>query len=174
MFHLPQNLAADELGVGSTALKSRCREMGIARWPWRKLASLDFLMEAVEENCRDKDEAWKRDGEQVLEALRWGGGWRGSGVHVGCVSVNHVCLCVCIHVCADLPCAYAQVLKRWVLTVVGSQQLQRGKEAWVLAHGQHLQLVTTVVERCIGACDFKLPCKQPATDRRCVHGPHVL
>lgn len=36
-FHLPIEEAAKELGVCSSALKRRCRRLGIKRWPFRKV-----------------------------------------------------------------------------------------------------------------------------------------
>jgi hypothetical protein len=39
LFHLPLRTAAAELGVCATVLKKRCRKLGIARWPCRKVNS---------------------------------------------------------------------------------------------------------------------------------------
>ena len=39
-FYMPITQAAKELNVGLTLLKKRCRELGIRRWPHRKLMSL--------------------------------------------------------------------------------------------------------------------------------------
>ena len=39
-FYIPITQAAKELNVGLTLLKKRCRELGIRRWPHRKLMSL--------------------------------------------------------------------------------------------------------------------------------------
>ncbi|CAI7877256.1 unnamed protein product [Closterium sp. NIES-54] len=38
-FHLPIEEAARELGVCSSALKRRCRRLGIKRWPFRKVGA---------------------------------------------------------------------------------------------------------------------------------------
>ncbi len=35
--HLPIDAAAEKLGVGTTSLKVRCREVGIKKWPFRDL-----------------------------------------------------------------------------------------------------------------------------------------
>nr|GME07148.1 protein RKD1 [Ipomoea batatas] len=55
-FHMPVCQAAEELGIGETTLKERCRKVGIPRWPHRKLKSLEALMKNVqdfEENPKD-------------------------------------------------------------------------------------------------------------------------
>ncbi|XP_010555736.1 PREDICTED: protein RKD4 [Tarenaya hassleriana] len=46
-FHRPITVAAKELNVGLTVLKKRCRELGIVRWPHRKLKSLNSLINNV-------------------------------------------------------------------------------------------------------------------------------
>ncbi|KAJ4909323.1 Protein RKD2 [Raphanus sativus] len=43
-FYMPITQAATELDVGLTLLKRRCRELGFARWPHRKLMSLLALI----------------------------------------------------------------------------------------------------------------------------------
>lgn len=43
-FDRPIMKAAKELNVGLTVLKKRCRELGIYRWPHRKLKSLNSLI----------------------------------------------------------------------------------------------------------------------------------
>lgn len=45
--------AAKELGMGTTALKKRCRQYGIHRWPHRQLKSLDNLIDALEKLTDD-------------------------------------------------------------------------------------------------------------------------
>ena len=47
LFHLPAELACRELGIGLTVLKRRAREVGIQRWPFRKMKSLERLIEHV-------------------------------------------------------------------------------------------------------------------------------
>ncbi|KAK2357543.1 RWP-RK domain-containing protein [Trifolium repens] len=48
-FYMPICQAAKELNVGLTLLKKRCRELGIRRWPHRKLISLQTLINNVQE-----------------------------------------------------------------------------------------------------------------------------
>lgn len=47
-FHMPLLHAAEKLGIGETALKEMCRKVGIPRWPYRKLKSLEALMKNVQ------------------------------------------------------------------------------------------------------------------------------
>ena len=47
-FYMPIAQAARELNVGLTYLKRRCRELGIQRWPHRKLMSLQTLIKNVQ------------------------------------------------------------------------------------------------------------------------------
>ena len=47
-FYMPITKAAKELNVGLTLLKKRCRELGIQRWPHRKLMSLQTLIKNVQ------------------------------------------------------------------------------------------------------------------------------
>ncbi|KMZ66787.1 Pentatricopeptide repeat [Zostera marina] len=48
-FYMPITRAAKELNVGLTLLKKRCRELGIPRWPHRKMKSLQTLINNVQE-----------------------------------------------------------------------------------------------------------------------------
>ncbi|VVA91349.1 unnamed protein product [Arabis nemorensis] len=48
-FYMPITQATMELNVGLTLLKRRCRELGIRRWPHRKLMSLQTLISNVKE-----------------------------------------------------------------------------------------------------------------------------
>ncbi|KAH6797338.1 RWP-RK domain-containing protein [Perilla frutescens var. hirtella] len=57
-FYMPITQAARELNVGLTLLKKRCRELGIRRWPHRKLMSLQTLI---------KNEFGKEEGEGKLQ-----------------------------------------------------------------------------------------------------------
>jgi hypothetical protein len=43
-FYMPITRAAREMKVGLTVLKKRCRELGIVRWPHRKMKSLRALI----------------------------------------------------------------------------------------------------------------------------------
>lgn len=40
LFHLPLEAAAEELGLGLTAMKTLCRQHSLSRWPYRKMQSL--------------------------------------------------------------------------------------------------------------------------------------
>ncbi|XP_047331958.1 protein RKD2-like [Impatiens glandulifera] len=51
-FYMPITQASKELNVGLTLLKKRCRELGIRRWPHRKLMSLQTLIKNVQEMGR--------------------------------------------------------------------------------------------------------------------------
>ncbi|XP_058180155.1 protein RKD2-like [Rhododendron vialii] len=62
-FYMPITQAAKELNVGLTLLKKRCRELGIRRWPHRKLMSLQTLINNVQE-------MGKKDGEEGEGSLR--------------------------------------------------------------------------------------------------------
>ncbi|TVU34074.1 hypothetical protein EJB05_15900, partial [Eragrostis curvula] len=48
-FYMPITKAAREMNVGLTVLKKRCRELGVARWPHRKMKSLRSLILNVQE-----------------------------------------------------------------------------------------------------------------------------
>jgi hypothetical protein len=47
-FSVPIKQAAQELNVGVTVLKRQCRKLGVTRWPYRKLKSLDKLIDNVQ------------------------------------------------------------------------------------------------------------------------------
>jgi RWP-RK domain len=47
-FYMPITQAAKEMKVGLTVLKKRCRELGIPRWPHRKMKSLRSLIRNVQ------------------------------------------------------------------------------------------------------------------------------
>ncbi|OMO69988.1 Plant regulator RWP-RK [Corchorus capsularis] len=55
-FYMPITQAAKELNVGLTLLKKRCREVGIRRWPRRKLMSLQTLINNVQELQKEEGE----------------------------------------------------------------------------------------------------------------------
>ncbi|KAI3843410.1 hypothetical protein MKX03_024304 [Papaver bracteatum] len=50
-FDLPIAEASRNLKVGLTVLKRKCRELGIPRWPHRKLKSLDTLIRNLQEEA---------------------------------------------------------------------------------------------------------------------------
>ncbi|PWA54171.1 protein RKD1 [Artemisia annua] len=43
-FHLPIDRAAKRLNVGLSVFKKQCREIGIQRWPYRKIKSLQTMI----------------------------------------------------------------------------------------------------------------------------------
>ncbi|KAL4584059.1 hypothetical protein LXL04_008649 [Taraxacum kok-saghyz] len=65
-FYMPITQAAKELNVGLTLLKKRCRELGIRRWPHRKLMSLQTLINNVQELGKSSGE--RADGK-LREAI---------------------------------------------------------------------------------------------------------
>ncbi|CAA2986806.1 Hypothetical predicted protein [Olea europaea subsp. europaea] len=65
-FHMPITKAVRELKLGLTLLKKRCKELGIGRWPHRKLMSLQTLIKNVQEEGEGK----LRDAIQILEQER--------------------------------------------------------------------------------------------------------
>ncbi|CAD6337139.1 unnamed protein product [Miscanthus lutarioriparius] len=64
-FYMPIMQAARELNVGLTLLKKRCRELGIPRWPHRKMKSLQSLIK----NVQVLQEAGKATDEEQLRAV---------------------------------------------------------------------------------------------------------
>ncbi|CAA3009461.1 Hypothetical predicted protein [Olea europaea subsp. europaea] len=64
-FYMPITKAVRELNVGLTLLKKRCRELGIRRWPHRKLTSLQTLI-----NVQEEGEGKLRDAIHILEQKR--------------------------------------------------------------------------------------------------------
>ncbi|OEL32992.1 Protein RKD1, partial [Dichanthelium oligosanthes] len=64
-FYMPIMQAARELNVGLTLLKKRCRQLGIPRWPHRKMKSLQSLIN----NVQVLQEAGKAAGEEQLRAV---------------------------------------------------------------------------------------------------------
>ncbi|KAL0355762.1 UNVERIFIED_CONTAM: protein RKD1 [Sesamum radiatum] len=66
-FYMPITQAARELNVGLTLLKKRCRELGIRRWPHRKLMSLQTLIKNVQELGKEEGEGKLKESIQILE-----------------------------------------------------------------------------------------------------------
>jgi len=52
-FRLPISAAARRLGVGETWLKQKCRQHNICRWPYRKVRSIEKVVEKLEAQLRD-------------------------------------------------------------------------------------------------------------------------
>ncbi|KAG4170891.1 hypothetical protein ERO13_A12G177800v2 [Gossypium hirsutum] len=70
-FYMPIIQAAKKLNVGLTLLKKRCRELGIRRWPHRKLTSLRTLINNVQELEEGEERESKvREAIEVLERER--------------------------------------------------------------------------------------------------------
>eukprot|EP00170_Pyropia_yezoensis_P005966 contig_24281_g5984 len=63
-FHLPINDAAKQLGTCVTVLKKQCRRHGVKRWPYRKLVSIDKLIDKME-----KEQTTADDKEYYLHEL---------------------------------------------------------------------------------------------------------
>ena len=51
-FHLPIDRAAKQLNVGLSVLKKQFREVGIQRWPYRKLKSLQKMISDLQVSNR--------------------------------------------------------------------------------------------------------------------------
>ncbi|XP_019093346.1 PREDICTED: protein RKD2-like [Camelina sativa] len=68
-FYMPITQAAIELNVGLTLLKRRCRELGIRRWPHRKLMSLKTLISNVKELQKMEGEENAGKLQNALEML---------------------------------------------------------------------------------------------------------
>ncbi|PKA53339.1 Protein RKD4 [Apostasia shenzhenica] len=47
-FDMPITRAATKMNVGLTVLKKRCRDLGISRWPHRKMKSLNTLIQNIQ------------------------------------------------------------------------------------------------------------------------------
>ncbi|GAX80489.1 hypothetical protein CEUSTIGMA_g7927.t1 [Chlamydomonas eustigma] len=56
VYNLPIEEAAAKLSIGVTVLKKHCRQFDVVRWPYRKLTSIDKLMEIVRADSRDHPE----------------------------------------------------------------------------------------------------------------------
>ncbi|KAH1089107.1 hypothetical protein J1N35_016364 [Gossypium stocksii] len=69
-FYMPITKAAKELKVGLTLLKKRCRELGIRRWPHRKLMSLQTLTKNLQVLDREEREGSEGKLREAMEALR--------------------------------------------------------------------------------------------------------
>ncbi|GKD17442.1 RKD1-like protein [Tanacetum coccineum] len=70
-FYMPITRAAKELNIGLTMLKKRCRDLGIRRWPRRKLMSLQTLIDNVQQelgkNSGYQADEKKRESIMILE-----------------------------------------------------------------------------------------------------------
>ncbi|KAL9665721.1 hypothetical protein QQ045_000041 [Rhodiola kirilowii] len=68
-FYMPITQAAKELNIGLTLLKKRCRELGIRRWPHRKLMSLQTLINNVQELGKEEGEGSEEKLKMAVEVL---------------------------------------------------------------------------------------------------------
>ncbi|KAK8684476.1 hypothetical protein V6N13_040503 [Hibiscus sabdariffa] len=68
-FYMPITQAAKELNVGLTLLKKRCRELGIRRWPHRKLMSLKTLINNIQVLQTEEGEGSERKLREAMEVL---------------------------------------------------------------------------------------------------------
>ncbi|KAE8668018.1 Protein RKD3 [Hibiscus syriacus] len=68
-FYMPITQAAKELNLGLTLLKKRCRELGIRRWPHRKLMSLKTLINNIQVLQTEGGEGSERKLRQAMEVL---------------------------------------------------------------------------------------------------------
>ncbi|BAS80896.1 protein RKD1 [Oryza sativa Japonica Group] len=71
-FCLPIKQAAQELNVGLTLLKRRCRVLGIPRWPHRKVKSLETIIKNVQELGMEtgQDEDNTRNAVEMLQQTK--------------------------------------------------------------------------------------------------------
>ncbi|KAL1196533.1 Protein RKD3 [Cardamine amara subsp. amara] len=69
-YYMPITKAAKELNIGLTLLKKRCREVGVHRWPHRKLMSLQTLINNLKDVLRKtEDETTRSELRKSLEVL---------------------------------------------------------------------------------------------------------
>ncbi|CAH9143082.1 unnamed protein product [Cuscuta epithymum] len=66
---MPITKAAKELKVGLTALKKRCRELNISRWPHRKIKSLRCLIHNAKELGMTKEIEMLEDHKRMVESI---------------------------------------------------------------------------------------------------------
>lgn len=69
MFEMPIEDAAVRLGSGVTLLKKASRKLGVPRWPYRKLKSLDSIIEGIRSKAA-RDPASTDAINKQLEYLR--------------------------------------------------------------------------------------------------------
>ncbi|KAM3246578.1 hypothetical protein P3L10_008345 [Capsicum annuum] len=68
-FYMPITQAAKELNIGLTLLKKRCRDLGIRRWPHRKLMSLQTLIKNVKELEKGGGKGMEQKLKDVIKLL---------------------------------------------------------------------------------------------------------
>ncbi|PWA77067.1 RWP-RK domain-containing protein [Artemisia annua] len=67
-FHMPIHKAAKHLNVGLSVLKMLCRDVGIQRWPYRKLLSLQMLINHFQ--GQDGGAQRNRNMQEIITQLR--------------------------------------------------------------------------------------------------------
>lgn len=72
-FHLPINEAALQLGMCPSVLKKICRNIGIKRWPYRKIKSIDSLIESLQKYSEENSKIPKlnMDMNDLLEKKKY-------------------------------------------------------------------------------------------------------
>ncbi|XP_059290503.1 protein RKD3-like [Lycium ferocissimum] len=68
-FYMPIIQATKELNIGVTFLKIRCRDLGIRRWPHRKLMSLQTLIKNVKELKGGEGNGMEQKWKDVIDSL---------------------------------------------------------------------------------------------------------
>ncbi|KAF8412102.1 hypothetical protein HHK36_000057 [Tetracentron sinense] len=68
-FDVPITKAAKEMKVGLTALKKKCRELNIMRWPHRKIKSLTSLIDNVKELGMTREMEMLEENKRLMEKL---------------------------------------------------------------------------------------------------------
>lgn len=58
-YHVPLNIAAQQLSVSLTMLKKLCRAYGVKRWPHRQVSSLDKTITRLEEKIKARHDGGK-------------------------------------------------------------------------------------------------------------------
>lgn len=71
LYHVPLNVAAQELNVSLTMLKKLCRAYGVKRWPHRQVSSLDKTISRLEGKIKAREDGGK-DAPSLVRKLRQG------------------------------------------------------------------------------------------------------
>jgi hypothetical protein len=82
---MPISQAANELKVGVTVLKRCCRQLGISRWPYRKLESMQRIAQVSGRAGRahSKSHVWAGTSTALGERAHGLPGWAGSWTALG-------------------------------------------------------------------------------------------
>ena len=70
-FYMPIAHAAKQLKVGLTPLKKSCRQLGIQRWPHRKLTSLQTLISTVQVLAHCVKYIHKANELRTMSLIKW-------------------------------------------------------------------------------------------------------